>query len=447
MITGGTRLRALAVAVLVVAGCAPGPSPSGVAPSPGMTPSPAGSPTPSPISTEDRNAGWAADLAALVPGMDALHPDLTHAVPRDVLDGAVAALADEIGISSDDRLMVGVLRIVAMVGGPAGCEGHTGVFPWGSGTFPVDSLPLRLWLFDGDVVIVDALPPYEGLVGSRIDTVEGRPMAEVIDTVGPVIPRDNEQTVRLLLPRYLLMPQVLHGLGVADVGPIALGVSAPDGGTSVEVVEPIPMATYNDWAGPYGLHLPEDEAVLSLSRIDDLLWWEVLPDAATLYVQLNRIEAVPSAQLAELRAAAQEPDIERVVVDLRHNVGGEVSAIGPVLELLSDPAIDRPGELFVITGRNTFSAASMLVARLDDGTAARIVGEPMGGCPTLYGNARPLELPFSGLEVSVATELSVGVRADDPRLTIEPDVSAVLTREDWADGRDAALEAIVVITP
>lgn len=38
------------------------------------------------------------------------------------------------------------------------------------------------------------------------------------------------------------------------------------------------MADYNDWAGPYGLHLPADPDVLSLSRIDDDLWWELLPD-------------------------------------------------------------------------------------------------------------------------------------------------------------------------
>ena len=45
----------------------------------------------------------------------------------------------------------------------------------------------------------------------------------------------------------------------------------------------------------------------------------------------------------------------------------------------------------------------------------------MGGCPTLWGDSTDLALPFSGIVVSVATELEVGVDPDDPRDTIEPD--------------------------
>jgi hypothetical protein len=447
----GRRILAAAFGTIVAAAalaCGPAPTatvpPSAVhasSPSPGASQATAASPA----ATPDRVAGWRGDLELLVPGMDAIHPKLTHGVSGAALHDSVASLVGSIEISTDDELMVGVLRIVAMVSA-AGCDAHTGAFIWGAGTYPVDSLPFRLWLFEDDLVIVDALPGYEVLIGARIDAVEGRPIDDVLSALDPIIPRENAQTVRLLLPRYLLIPQVLRGLGMADEGPISLSLVTAGGAPIVSPIDSVSMAEYNAWAGPYGLHLPADPEVLYLSRMDEALWWQLLPDAETLYVQYNRVDHLPAATLADLRTAALAPDIARVVLDVRHNFGGELSALTPVVSLLADPPINQPGRLFVITGRNTFSAGSLLVARVDE-TEAVIVGEPMGGCPTTYGDASDLVLPFSGITVSVASELSVGVRADDERLTIEPDTIAVLTREDWSDGRDPALEAIVLVAP
>ena len=378
--------------------------------------------------------------------MDRLHPDLTHDVALEALSSAVDDLAAEVPNATDDEVMVGVLEIVAMVSA-AGCDAHTGAFIWGTGTYPVDSLPFRLWLFEDEVVIVDALPPYADLIDSRIDTVNGRPMSEVLAALDPIIPRDNAQTVRLLTPRYLLIPQVLRGLGIAGDGPVALGLTLPTDDMDVRMIEPIPMAAYNAWAGPYGLRLPQDPDVLALSNIDDDLWWQVLFDSRTLYVQYNRAEVQTAGVLDELGAALGDPAIERVVLDIRHNFGGELRALDPIVDLFADVAGDLPGQLFVITGRNTFSAGSILAARLDATSDATFVGEATGGCPTLFGDSTDFDLPFSGITVSVATELSVGVDPDDPRDVIEPDLPQPLTREDWRSGFDPALSFIVVYAP
>ena len=180
---------------------------------------------------------------------------------------------------------------------------------------------------------------------------------------------------------------MLRGLGIAGDGPVALGLTLPSGVEDVRLIEPVPMAEYNAWAGPYGLHLPEDPDVLYLSDIDDDLWWQVLPDTRTLYVQYNRVERQTGAVLDELGSALGDPAIERVVLDIRHNYGGELSALDAIEELFEAVAGDLPGQLFVITGRNTFSAGSLLVARLEEHTDATFVGEAMGGCPTLWGDS------------------------------------------------------------
>jgi hypothetical protein len=401
----------------------------------------------------DHDAGWRADLAALIPGMAAIHPNLTHSTPRAALDAAAAALSARVGSATDDELLVGVLRIVAMVSA-TGCDAHTGAYIWGSGTYPVESLPFRLWLFsneDGtgdEVRVVAALPPYPMSIGERIDAIDGHPIADVLAAIAPLVPRDNDQTIRLLTPRFLLIPEVLRGLGLAGPGPITLTLTPfRKAGFSTVDVDPIPMADYNAWAGPYGLHLPADPRVLYLSRIDDLLWWQLLPDGETLYVQDNRIDPVPAALLAQLRTALHQPGLARIVLDLRQNYGGELSALDPVVQLFEDPAVAQPDRLFVVTGRNTFSGGGLLVARLKHDTPAQVIGEPMGGCPTFFSDPSDLVLPNTGITVGVADDTAVGVDANDQRQTIEPDVAAVLGWRDWYEGRDPALDLFNVLGP
>ncbi len=398
----------------------------------------------------DRDASWRADLEQIIPGMEAIHPHLFHGTSRSDLQAAVDELSAHVPQASDDELMVGVLRVVALVSA-AGCEGHTGAFVWGAGTYPVDSLPLRLWLFGPDLVVVDALAPYRSLIGSRIDAIDGHPTSAVLAAIASLVPHDNAQTIRLVSPRLVLIPQVLRGLGLADDGPISLRVSPAktpraksSGDRRTLLTDPIPMSDYNSWAGAYGLHLPIDPKVRYLSRIGDALWWEMLKDPRhrhTLYVQYNRVDPLPATQLADLRSALRRPSVRRVVLDVRHNYGGEVSALAPIVTMFAARAKNRPAPLFVVTGRNTFSAGSLLVARLQREANAVVVGEPMGGCPTTWGNPSEFTLPFSGLVVSVASELSVGVSRHDPRLTIVPDIRAPLTVREWLAGLDPALEA------
>jgi hypothetical protein len=467
----GARYRLLgmiAAGVLAVGSCSSSPAPSASVPPPasvlpsasvppsatvlpsatvGRTASPTSQPpTPAP-SDSTRVAGWRSNLSALLPAMDRVHPKLDHGTPRDQLAAAVANLSERVPELTDDEVLVGMLRIVAMVSA-MGCDAHTGMYIWGIGTYPVDSLPLRLWLFDEGLFIVDALPPYTDLIGSRVDAIEGRATSEVIEAVDPLIPQDNVATVRLVMPRFLLMPQVLRGLGLADAGAVDLRVRPTDGAARDVPVQPITMAAYNAWAGAYGLHLPQSsKPVPYLSRIDAALWWQRLDDGATIFVQYNRVDRLPSSMFHDLRRVLTAPAVTKVVLDLRHNYGGEVSALEPMVEVARDPAVDRPGRFFVITGRNTYSAASLLMARLDHETSAIVVGEPMGGCPTAYGDPTDLPLPYAGLVVSVSELLEVGVASDDVRPTIDPDLPARLTPEAWASGTDPALDAIAAFQP
>jgi hypothetical protein len=429
------RLACLAVFVALV-GCSPAPSSAPTSNDASASGTAGHSPT------DARLAGWRSDLDQLLPGMEAIHPDPFHSTPRPALQAAVDELRAEVAGLSDDEVMVGVLRVVALVSAD-GRDGHTGAFIWGEDSaYPVHSLPLRLWFFADGLYVVDALPPYDDLVGSRVDSIAGRNVADAQAAIEPLVPRDNDETVILLTPRYLLIPEVLHGLRIIDeVGSVELGLTNAAGARVMQAVEPIPMAEYNAWAGPYGLHLPDDPDVPYLSRTQEVLWWTRLQGTSDLYVQYNRVEDLASTLLDRLRAAAASDEVDRIIVDIRHNFGGQTFAYPPLLRVLTSFGV-RSKPLFVISGRNTFSAACLFAAEVDRETGALFVGEPMGGSPNLYGNARSLVLAYSGLAITVATEYFIRSTPDDERLTIEPDLLVPLTSTDYFAHRDPSLAAI-----
>lgn len=440
------RIAILAL-LLALVGCAP--SATGAPGSAAATASAAPTGTAAPSSSTaaaspspDRVAGWRTDLERLLPAMEAVHPDLYHDTSKAELQGLVDDLKGKVATATDDELMVGVTRIVARVSAK-GRDSHTGLFPWNpSSTFPLHSLPLRLWIFPDGVHVIEALAPHVDLVGARLDTVAGHPVAEVIRAIDPLVPRDNEATVRLLTPRFLLIPEVLHGLGLVDaVGPMALALTDNAGTARTVTVDPIPMTDYNAWAGGYGLFLPADSKVLYLSRMEEPLWWTRLADG-TLFVQYNRVEFLEPALLRDLVTAATAGNVKRVVVDIRHNYGGQVRDLTPVVDALDTPKVDRPGRLFLITGRNTYSAAGMFAGELQARTSVTIVGEPMAGSPNLWGDPEETNLPWSGLTIGVSTMFELATTEADVRLTVDPDVPVPLTFADWAAGRDPSLENI-----
>ena len=448
-----TRSAACLVLVLVAACGAPvaptpapptaGPSaaaPASSAPSPSTAaPSAQASPAASPDAEAARLARWQGAIDAVLPGLEQLHPDPFHGTDRATIEAALATLRDSVPTTTDDELLVGLVRAVSLVSA-GGRDAHTGLYPWGAGTtYPLTSLPIRLWLFPDGPHVIEALPPYEGLVGRRLLAIAGTPVDDVMTALDPLVPRDNPTTVRLLLPRFLIVPEVLRGIGMAPDGPLELTFEGDDG-PLVQTVEPIPMADYNAWAGPYGLFLPDDNRVLARSRTGEPLFFEdVAP--GIVYVGYNAIDGIPTTTLDALEARLAEDGLRGLVVDLRHNTGGERRAIDAPVRVLSAAAEQIP--TWVLTGRNTFSGGAIAAARLAAVDGVRVAGEPAGGSPNAFTNTRPLLLGDIGLEAGVATDQSIAIDAADDRLSIEPDLPVEITARDVARGRDPVLDAVL----
>ena len=190
------------------------------------------------------------------------------------------------------------------------------------------------------------------------------------------------------------------------------------------------------------LRLPAGKTLLQRDMANRL-WWSYLSDSRTLYVQYNEVMAPVAAIADEILDRAKRPDVDRVVVDLRNNGGGDNTTYRHLLEVLQDPAIDRPGRLTVLIGRLTFSAAANFATDLETTTDASFAGESMGGSPNLYGDARPTDLPYGAQTIYMATVYWVKTTVDDPRLSIEPDLAVPVSSKDYLAGLDPVLAAVI----
>jgi hypothetical protein len=428
----GAALRALALVslLLAAAGCARSDVPSTGS---GQT----ADPSPSAGALDAARAELDHALARL----EAIHPEPFHAVERAAFVADLEALKARLPDLSPEEAAVELMRTWALLA--AERDGHQFALPLDLDGEPI--LPIRVYEFEEGVFITDALPPHAELVGARLTAVGNTPIEDVLEMLEPLVPRDGPATVPSFRPMFLLRAIVLRGLGLVGEGPVPLTVSL--GGEEREVeVDPVPSADHQSWAGWLGLHgLAPRDGLRHSQQNDPHFGLEPMLDGRALYVRFAQVQPVTTAMVDELRRMAAEPTVERVVVDLRQNTGGDNTTYGSLLSALTRLAADRPGTLVVLTDRVTFSAAANFATRLEQQTDAVFAGEPTGGGLNFWNDVDWVELPgfVVPMRVAVSTRYWEMSEPDDPRLSIEPGLALPVTAADYFAGRDPLLEAVL----
>lgn len=413
------RLRLLAAATLVTATL--------LLPAPGRAAPPELSP--------DR---WAEDLDLLVRRLERDHPDPFRTVAREDFLAASAALRGRLDTISPAAVEIELARLVALLG-----DAHTelSLLQPAAG---LRTLPLALYLF-GDELRVIAVPEAErDLLGARVVSVGSRPAGEALAAVEPLLSRDNPAELRHSGPAYLGVTEVLAALGLApDPGGAVLGLELLDGRRVERRLEgaaaaPAERRTWLNVRDAAGVPPP-----LYLSRTGTTYWHAYLPEHHTLYVQVNGCEdqdAGPSLRrwTRALLEEARDLDVWRVVVDLRLNNGGNYHKTEP---LVAGLARHYRGRVVGLTGRRTFSAATVAALQLRQQAEAVLLGEPARSNPNLTENMETLTLPNSRLRVDYTTRLHrpAPELGDSPVLPVDREVA--LSFADYRAGRDPVLAA------
>ncbi len=393
------------------------------------------------IQGEVAQTAWRNDLRLMYDRMQTMHPNLFWRTPEDEFKQAVTTLDADIPYRTDEQIKVGLMQIVALV------DGHSqiGIF---QPALKFHIYGLRLYTFSDGIYVVDAQPQYQDAIGKKVVAVNGIDMDIVYKEVSTVAPHDNDFMLKLTTAFYTVVPEVLHAMGItSNMNEAAFVVEDEKGQRTTVNPLPLTLDEYLTWSNGTFITLPPNPDVLYLQhQYDEAFWYTYLADSKTLYIQYNEVTRTSASgktmqQFADdLEAFVKTASIERTVVDVRHNPGGDNHFYPPLLNFLQENKI---GKLYVIIGRMTLSAATNFVTELEQSLHPVFVGEPTGEPPNVYGDTRPLMLPNAKIQVDVSSRYWQKSTADDTRLAIEPSISTPLWSNDYFSGRDLALEAIL----
>ena len=388
-------------------------------------------PPPHPAADEGRRRQQ--ELDWLVAALERLHPDLHSVTPRPEFERVVAEVRRSLPAATPEQAFVGLLRVVALGG-----DSHTrlpDLDPVAERMLPVvfGAWPEAFWT-------TAAQPDRPDLYARELLSLDGHSAGECIAVLGALVPHENEQTLRRGVARLLQLPQLLHAVGLTqDDRGATLTLRDLNGIETTERVDARPRAALLGWAAfaPPGWSEP-----LYRSRMAEAWWWTVLEPERTLYFQFNRCEDSRAAPFADAANAILERldrgDLDRLVVDLRHNGGGDSGVLAPLLEGLARRSDWRDrGRIDVLIGSATYSSAMLNAWSLAEKLGARLVGEPTLQKPNSFGELRSFHLPFSGIRVDCATRRFRLLPNDPPAL--EPHLLIPTTFADLYHGRDPVL--------
>lgn len=402
---------------------------------------PAAAPAPIPQLTAEQ---WREDLRFMAAEMERRHANLYHHVSREAFAAAVADLDSRIPTLQRNQIIVGMMRIAALVG-----DGHTRIEPRKDDRFGFPSLPLKLYLFEDGLYIRAAAPAHAALVGARIEAIGGVPVAEAIRRAAELASRENEMGPRLYVPLYLNMPDILQALGLAETRSEAV-LTLRRGNRRWTARVPA-GAVDPRWPADTDISLVTPEGWVDARRAPQPLWLQApldlhrlieLPERRAIYAQLNMVADVEGETLTRfgtrIRERAQATNPRAVILDLRLNTGGGGHLRnGFVRELIRTE--DEDTRLYVLTWRGTFSASQFILNDLDRLTSAVFIGEPAASSPTGYGDSYRSIMPNS--RITVRTSIVYWQEGQNRDRWTWVDIAAPLSFADYAAGRDPALEA------
>ena len=400
-----------------------------------------------PPNIKDRTAGLRFDIDYLVEEAQRMHAGLDRPAFSSHFVQESQALQKAIPELSDAEVLTGMMRLLAILS-----DGHTGIYGASPDT-PLninrEILPLKFYVFDEGVYIVDGIGPAAELAGRRVLQFGDLSAEETLRSMSEFRGLDNPMTWKWMGPQfYLGRMLMLQQVGVTtSTESVALTLQDAAGQVSVRKID----------SGNFEIRrklrpspATKGEVPLYLRNIGIEYWMESFPDQHAIYFQFNQVRDGEDQSIAEfalqLAERLDKESATSLIVDVRHNNGGNNSLVRPLIRTLVAFESASPGnKIYIITGRNTFSAAQNFINRIEQWTDAIFVGEPSSSSPNFVGEETNLLLPYSRVRGSISTRYWQDSNPGDDRAWITPVVPVKPTAAAYFSGEDTAMDAILRI--
>ena len=390
-----------------------------------------------------REEAWTRDIDYLEKRINELHYSPNHAISKISLSNEFLEVKAKITSLSDNQIVVKLMKIIGSLG-----NGHNLIIPTSPNKGALKKLPIQLYHFNDGIFIVDADESFKQWIGYKVDLIENTPINEALQKTNSVNAKDNSMQTLWLGPYYLGMPDILEDLDIIqNTNQIALTLSDSNGKSQKVMMNSV------EWSFtgfPKIPKLEDNKQPLFLSKIDEPYWSKLFPSDNTIYIQFNAVTQKKTQSLKEfnieLRHKINQNNIDNLILDLRHNHGGNGSILPPMLKTIINFEVMNPkGRIFVLMGRETFSAGQNLLTDITKYSNPILVGEPSGSKPNHIGEAGWFKFPYSGLMGLISSQFHQTSKAEDNRKWIAPHIPIRLSSSDYFDGTDKAMDIVMEI--
>lgn len=339
-------------------------------------------------------------------------------------------------------------------------------------------LPVRVTRFADGFYVMRATAPYADMLGGRIESIDGMPMAQMLQKL-ETLRGGTEAFRRENVSAFIVVQDLLYGIGIAhDPHKSTWTVRSPSGQSvshtlvAAQIAKDDPFPNGFRWTSPEPMkgmgpewkayspaagHLP-----LSLQQMDRVFVRETIPNSCAVYIRVQDIldegdqKIQPFFKRTEAALRAHKPCA--AIVDLRGDGGGDYTNTWHFSHVL--PRLVAPGgHIYLLTDPETFSAAITMTAFIKEAGGERviIVGEPVGDRLTFYSEGGTAVLPNSRFSLGYETAKHDYAHACTDWYncfwlnwfypvrvkTLQPDVPVPQLFSDWNAGHDAAYKRAV----
>lgn len=352
--------------------------------------------------TDEPTTAWQEDISYLIENLRKVHPNVLHSISDQELSRLTEELFDSSLVLSEQQIVLEMAKLISKIG--ANRDGHLQMGFFVSTGYKI--VPLKFYLFKDGVHVIQASSEYQHLIGAKLVGIEGLPMDSIDALVDSVLTQDNEHSKEVNRNLVYLVPELLKALSISQSQSAISYDLVPIGSEISEPVSVTPVAT-NNYQLNVTTNLPKSELVEFIKN-DEAFWMEYYEDENIVYIKMNKVSDKSSSQsLSQLAAdvlnITENQFVEKVILDLRQNNGGNNQLVSEVVNFLRSPSINQTDKLFVFTDRQTFSAAGNLAAEIAERTQATFMGVSPGGAGNQYGDAMRYDLPNSKLAFFIPT--------------------------------------------
>ena len=389
-----------------------------------------------------RVEGWRHDLNYLLSEIKRLNIDYSVQEFPDLFQQEAERLYADIPNLPDEIIWVRMQQLLALLN-----QSHNGIWhSLGAEKFEITMLPVTLYIFNDGLFIIDA--EEKALIGAKVIGIGNSSTDEALEAIESVAQLESPMEIKWLGPEYLRMPSVFYALGLHNSFknlPLLLEMASGD----IEEInlDPIPVERRRKL---FASKIPgASDAPLYLSQPDTHYWFKPIPDEDLVYFQFNQVVNDSQESLRDFslrfRQFLQEQNVKNLIVDLRRNNGGDTFLYTELLRTILWFDTQNDSRLYVIIGRNTYSAAQNFATDLERLTTAIFLGEPSGSRPNTHGDEVHIILPYSGLNAGLSSGFWQHSHPRDIRFWIAPDIRIDLHSKEYFLNQDPVLDYLIFL--